>query len=206
MNTHEVSSDEAADSARIQRFTLRAIETPLNGRSAGLAKGRTILILGGGHPVESALAGELLAHGYRIAIIREGDDVQEVEAGTYTADLGSLESVTELIALVSHRQGPPNAIAHLLSLLGEPRFTTHRPAVGPRNRGHRAIPATLPSARDSAGAWRHANKGHSHHGSESRSLHSGDPSTADERSYRELAKPRELAALRSNQGATNRFF
>jgi acyl transferase domain-containing protein/NAD(P)H-dependent flavin oxidoreductase YrpB (nitropropane dioxygenase family)/NAD(P)-dependent dehydrogenase (short-subunit alcohol dehydrogenase family) len=122
LNPNEMGPDEVSDAARIQRFTVRAVETPLNGRSAGFAKDRTILIFDAGHCVASVLAGKLLGRGYKVAIIREGPDVQEVDTDTYSADLGSLESITRLIALVSQRQGPPSAIVHLLSLVGEPRF------------------------------------------------------------------------------------
>ena len=120
----ELSTDKLADAARIQRFTLTAVETPLTGRAASLAKDRTILIFDAGHSVAPMLAGKLLEHGYKVAVIREGPDVQELETGTYTADLGSVESITKLIALVSECQGPPGSIVHLLSLVGEGQFDT----------------------------------------------------------------------------------
>jgi malonyl CoA-acyl carrier protein transacylase/NAD(P)-dependent dehydrogenase (short-subunit alcohol dehydrogenase family)/acyl carrier protein len=111
-----------SEAANIQRFTLTAVETPLTGQSMGIAKDRTILIIDGGHGVARALTRDLLAHGYKVAVIREGRAVQELDTGIYTADLGSLESVTEVIALIGRRQGAPGAVVHLLSLLGEARF------------------------------------------------------------------------------------
>ena len=120
-------SQGAADA--IRRFTLTAVETPLSPRHKGIAKDRTILITAGGHAVDRALAGQLAAQGYKVAVVRRGvlqsAGVQELDAGSYAADLNSPESVTDLIALVSQRQGPLGAIVHLLALEGQASFAAH---------------------------------------------------------------------------------
>jgi acyl transferase domain-containing protein/NAD(P)H-dependent flavin oxidoreductase YrpB (nitropropane dioxygenase family)/NADP-dependent 3-hydroxy acid dehydrogenase YdfG len=107
---------------RIQRFTLTTVDAPLTGRPASLAKNRTILILDGGHDLGRALARRLLAHGYQVAVVRQGSGVRELHAGTYSADLLSPQSLKELFALISQRQSPPCAVVHLLSLIGESNF------------------------------------------------------------------------------------
>ncbi len=108
--------------SRIHRYTVTAVDAPLVGRPASLAKNRPILILGSGHDMGRALARQLLAHGCKVAAVREGRGVQEIDTGAYSADLLSLESIQELLTLVSQRQGPPCAIIHLLSLAGQTDF------------------------------------------------------------------------------------
>uniref|UniRef100_Q02DB0 Beta-ketoacyl synthase n=1 Tax=Solibacter usitatus (strain Ellin6076) TaxID=234267 RepID=Q02DB0_SOLUE len=103
---------------QIQRFTLRAVEAPFSGRSVAPAKDRPILIAGG-HAVAQALARELTVHGYRVATVRQEARVQELEPGSYTADLGSAESVTQLIELLSQQEGPLGTLVHLQALNGE---------------------------------------------------------------------------------------
>jgi acyl transferase domain-containing protein/NAD(P)H-dependent flavin oxidoreductase YrpB (nitropropane dioxygenase family)/NAD(P)-dependent dehydrogenase (short-subunit alcohol dehydrogenase family)/acyl carrier protein len=112
----------APTAGRIHRFTLTAVDAPLVGRRASLASNRPILILDAGHDLGRALARQLLAEGYQVAVVREGRGVQELDAGAYSADFLSPESVKELLTLVSQRQGPPCAIVHLLSIISEPDF------------------------------------------------------------------------------------
>ena len=124
---HDVASDG------IRRFTLTAVETRPSPRQKGIAKDRTILVTDGGHTVCRALASQLAAQGYKVAIVcqsvrqgvRHSGGVQELDAGSYAADLSSPESVAELIALVSQRQGPLGGIVHLLALQGQANFAAH---------------------------------------------------------------------------------
>ena len=118
-----LDNDGLADK-RIRRFTLAAVETPLKGRSRSVAMDRAILITDDEHGVARALADELLGHGYNVALVRSGQDVQELDQGSYAADLGSPESVIQLIALVNQRQGALGGIVHLLSLRGGAAFAS----------------------------------------------------------------------------------
>jgi len=127
---------EAGEEEQIGRYTLTAvetplneelkgIETPLNGELKGIARDRAILITDGGHAVAQALVRELLLSGYKVATVRPGHDVQELDTGSYAANLSSPDSVAELIELVRQRQGPLGSIVHLLPLHGEASFAAH---------------------------------------------------------------------------------
>src|SRR5262249_42766902 len=72
-----------------------------------------------------ALVRELLSSGYKVATVRPGQGVQELDAGSYAADLGSMDSVAELIELVRQRQGPLGGIVHLLALQDAASFAMH---------------------------------------------------------------------------------
>jgi NAD(P)-dependent dehydrogenase (short-subunit alcohol dehydrogenase family) len=109
---------------QIQRFTVTAVEAPFSGGSAALAKDRVILIIGD-HAVAHGLARELVEHGYRVAAVRHDAGAQELGPGAYTADLGSPESIAQLIDLVCQRQGPLASIIHLQALQGEARLAAH---------------------------------------------------------------------------------
>jgi acyl transferase domain-containing protein/NAD(P)H-dependent flavin oxidoreductase YrpB (nitropropane dioxygenase family)/NAD(P)-dependent dehydrogenase (short-subunit alcohol dehydrogenase family)/acyl carrier protein len=109
---------------RIQRFKLTAVETRLTGRRVSISRDRTVLISNGGHRAARALERELLGCGYMVAVVHEGRGVQELNPGSYAADLGSMESAADLIALVSRRQGVPAAIIALPPQPSEAGFTT----------------------------------------------------------------------------------
>jgi NAD(P)-dependent dehydrogenase (short-subunit alcohol dehydrogenase family)/acyl carrier protein len=119
------SQNEAGDEEQIGRYTLTAIETPLSGGAKRIAKDRTILITDDGHVVARSLVRELLSSGYKVATVRQGHSVQELDAGSYAANLASPESVAELIDLVIERQGSLAGIVHILSLAGEANFAAH---------------------------------------------------------------------------------
>jgi NAD(P)-dependent dehydrogenase (short-subunit alcohol dehydrogenase family)/acyl carrier protein len=120
-----IAAATPSQNEKIERYALAAVETPRNGVVKGIAKDRSILIIDGGHVVAGALVRELLSSGYKVATVRPGQGVQELDAGSYAADLGSMDSVAELIELVRQRQGPLGGIVHLLSLQGAASFAMH---------------------------------------------------------------------------------
>ena len=115
----QTTEHDVGEGERIRRFTLAAVDTPSKGGSRSVAKDRAILITDDEHGVARALADELLGQGHKVALVRSGQGVQELAQGSYAADLGSPESVSQLVALVSQRQGALGAIVHLLSLRRE---------------------------------------------------------------------------------------
>lgn len=121
----ESCENEGVPVPRIQRFTLRAVETPLDNVVKRVAKDRTILIADNGHAASRALARELLNRGYRVAVARQGETTEATGSGNYTADFHSAESTTDLIDLVVRREGPLGGIVHMISLDGQGQLSEH---------------------------------------------------------------------------------
>jgi acyl transferase domain-containing protein/NAD(P)H-dependent flavin oxidoreductase YrpB (nitropropane dioxygenase family)/NAD(P)-dependent dehydrogenase (short-subunit alcohol dehydrogenase family) len=116
---------ELDEEDKIRRFTLMAVETPLLGPPRNIAKDRAILIIGGRHVVAQELAGKLRRDGYRVVRVHQGQGVRQLDRNEYAADFGSPESVAEVMALVSRRQGPLSGIVHLLALDAKSSFLAH---------------------------------------------------------------------------------
>ncbi|MCC6587061.1 MAG: SDR family NAD(P)-dependent oxidoreductase [Bryobacterales bacterium] len=117
-----VPSAEADKDDGIRRYTLTAVETPACASGVPIAKDRVVLITDGSHPVSREIARELITQGCNVAIVEHGESLKAVTDNRYSADLGSLESVAQAVALINQRQGSIGAVIHLLPLQGTPRL------------------------------------------------------------------------------------
>lgn len=108
----------------IQRFTLRAVETPADRVNHG-PKDRTILIAESHHPASRALALQLRDQGYRVAVVRQGESTEVVGAGRYTANFQSAQSTAEAINLIARHEGPLGGVVHMISLDGQGQLPEH---------------------------------------------------------------------------------
>ncbi len=122
---NEPFQNKARDDEHILRFRVTSVEAPPIGRPKAIAKDRAILIAGGDHAAALELVGQLLGRGYSVAMVHHGPRVQELGTGNYTADLGSPESISELLALVNKRHGPLGGVVHLLPLEGQANLAAH---------------------------------------------------------------------------------
>jgi acyl transferase domain-containing protein/NAD(P)H-dependent flavin oxidoreductase YrpB (nitropropane dioxygenase family)/NAD(P)-dependent dehydrogenase (short-subunit alcohol dehydrogenase family) len=112
---------EAAHAETVQRFTLAAVEQPLNGSpidniSISLAEGRIFVLIDDGVGVADVLAFKLLQQGLSVALVKNGPKAEEVSDGHFTADLTSPESVAELCDLLRQKRGAIGGLAYLLPL------------------------------------------------------------------------------------------
>jgi len=80
------AAEPEAPVAKIERFTVAAVETPLPSGLAGPSPDRLVLVAGG-HAVAFSLAAELRRQGFRVAQVRHGEKVRKEEEGSYVADL-----------------------------------------------------------------------------------------------------------------------
>ena len=121
----EVENPATGDT-RLPRWLPTVVDAPQPEALPALA-GRTFVVTDDERGVSRALADLLTARQAHVAVIRAGDDVAEVRAGTYTADLTDLAATAEVLRLVRDRFGPPAGLVHLLPL----RDTTAPPVTEP---------------------------------------------------------------------------
>jgi acyl transferase domain-containing protein/NAD(P)H-dependent flavin oxidoreductase YrpB (nitropropane dioxygenase family)/NAD(P)-dependent dehydrogenase (short-subunit alcohol dehydrogenase family) len=107
------------DDGVVQRYTLTAVEEPINDqhqRTRSLPTNRVLVLTDDENGVAQTLAEKLRFMGHSIALVRMGEDVQEINQGYYTADIISPEAVNRLIDIIHRQQGPIGGLIHLLPL------------------------------------------------------------------------------------------
>ncbi|MFQ6044013.1 MAG: SDR family oxidoreductase, partial [Candidatus Poribacteria bacterium] len=109
--SEEMSGEE---DDKVQRFLLRTIEAPLNGKPASLAANRVLLLTDDENGIAQALAEKLRGLGHITALVRIDGRTEEIAPGLYAAELTSLESVARLIDIIHRKQGMIGGVVHLL--------------------------------------------------------------------------------------------
>jgi NAD(P)-dependent dehydrogenase (short-subunit alcohol dehydrogenase family) len=108
--------DESGGEVGLDRYTLAPAEVaPCNLAELRQISG-TILLTDDEFGIAEALAGQLLARGDKVALVRLGSETAETAPGRYLADLASAEGAAEVLSLVRQRQGPIGGLVHLLPL------------------------------------------------------------------------------------------
>ena len=110
---------QPSDDGVVQRYTLTAVEAPLIDqyqRPKTLPTNRVLVVTDDEGGVAQTLAEDIRSKGNAIALVRMGEEVQEINQGHYTADITSPEEVTRLIDIIHQRQGPIGGLIHLLPL------------------------------------------------------------------------------------------
>lgn len=123
----------AAD-AQIERYILAAVDAPLRPHAHQISNDRVILITGREQGIAGTLAKQLLGQGYKVAVVSNDREFRELGAGSYSADLSSLESTAQLVALVSEQQGKLSGIVHLAPL--EASMSTDKVGLGVKSLFH----------------------------------------------------------------------
>jgi len=116
---------QSSDDGVVQRYTLTAVEEPLTDvsldqsqhqNSGTLPKDRVLVLTDDEGGIAQNLGDNLRAMEHNVAIVRMGENVQEINQGHYKADVTSPEEVTRLIDIIHQRQGPIGGLIHLLPL------------------------------------------------------------------------------------------
>lgn len=114
----QVTVPETPEDNTIQRFTLTAVEKPLTGQHGGLSPHSVLVLTDDETGVAQALAEELRALSYPVALIRMGEDFrfQVSDFGAYTVNLASPGAVDQALNVIRQRQGAIGGLVHLLPL------------------------------------------------------------------------------------------
>lgn len=112
-NVEERREGDISKGGDIQRFLVNRVKTPCLGDQIAFDKNRIVVITEDQRGLAGFLDCKLQEQGYKVARIRIGDNVEEIEPGYYTANLGLYEDVNSLLALIHQRQGPIGALIHL---------------------------------------------------------------------------------------------
>ncbi|MBN1226450.1 MAG: SDR family NAD(P)-dependent oxidoreductase, partial [Deltaproteobacteria bacterium] len=105
--------EEISEKGDIQRFLVDIVKTPYRGDQIAFDKNRIVVITEDQKGLARFLDGKLQEQGYKVARIRMGDSVEEIEPGYYATNLGLYEDVDSLLSLIRQRQGPVGALIHL---------------------------------------------------------------------------------------------
>jgi len=113
INEEERREGEISGKGDIQRFLVNRVKTPCQGDQITFDKNRIIVITEDQKGLAGVLDCELQEQGFKVARIRMGDKVEEIEPGYYAANLGIYEDVNFLLSLIHQRQGSVGALIHL---------------------------------------------------------------------------------------------
>ena len=114
----QITVKEATEDDTTQRFILTAIDRPLDNQFGSLAPNRVFIITDDENGVAQALAEELRAQSYPVALVRIGEDFESQSSGVgfYTMDIASPGAVDQVLNIIRQRQGPIGGLIHLLPL------------------------------------------------------------------------------------------
>ena len=112
----EAVYDEPDDAVFIPRFTVHAVEEPLDDNSLQIKPGSLFLVTDDEGGLSEALAGEIRRLGGQVAMVKHGDASAELGEGLYQANLGDPDAAVEIVDRVRRKLGPVTGLVHLLPL------------------------------------------------------------------------------------------
>jgi len=107
---------ESQKTAEIPRFILKPVQVSPGNLCESMAAESVFLITDDEQGIASALASTLESRRGRLVIARQGNSVSKLSGAIYTADLTDPRQTTALLELIRRREGPVDAIIHLLPL------------------------------------------------------------------------------------------
>jgi len=113
---YKPSLEVAPEEEAVQRFILRAVETPPATQQKALVSDRVLALTDDETGVAQSLASALRDQGHSVALVRMGPDVEVIEPSCYAGDLTSPKQVVQLVETIRQQQGPIGGLAHLLPL------------------------------------------------------------------------------------------
>jgi acyl transferase domain-containing protein/NAD(P)-dependent dehydrogenase (short-subunit alcohol dehydrogenase family)/NAD(P)H-dependent flavin oxidoreductase YrpB (nitropropane dioxygenase family) len=106
----------------VPRFVLEPVDLPAGGRAVSRIPDGLVLITEDARGVAPLLAAEISRRNGRVALVRAGEDFEEMEPGRYRAALHDPDCASRLVAHIRQVHGPIGGILHLAPLADAPAF------------------------------------------------------------------------------------
>jgi len=107
---------ESTEEEPLSRFTLTAVTTPFENRTARLAPNRVLLVTDDGRGIAQALTEKLEHQGYEVAVVKLGGKLEKMGQNCYGLKDSSVEAIAKLVETVRKHQGSVGSLIHLLPL------------------------------------------------------------------------------------------